>query len=90
MYLWFRIYVERSAYDEFLEKFVAKTKQLVVGDPLDPKTKVGAFVSKDHFERVLRYIEFAKEEGGTILTGGKSPEGFEKGYFLRADHYCWT
>jgi aminomuconate-semialdehyde/2-hydroxymuconate-6-semialdehyde dehydrogenase len=62
-----RIYVERSAYDEFIEKFVARTKELVVGDPFDPKTKVGALVGKDHYERVLSYIELAKEEGQVIL-----------------------
>ncbi len=77
-----RIYVERSAYDEFIEKFVARTKELVVGDPFAPDTKVGALVSKDHYERVLSYVELAKEEGGTILTGGKRPEGLDKGYFL--------
>ncbi|HZG73928.1 MAG TPA: aldehyde dehydrogenase [Chondromyces sp.] len=78
-----RIYVERAAYDAFLEKFVAKTKELVVGDPLDPKTNVGALISEEHFERVKSYIEVAKEEGGNILTGGKTPEGLEdKGYYL--------
>ncbi len=77
-----RIYVERSAYDEFIEKFVARTKELVVGDPFAPDTKVGALVGKDHYERVLSYVELAKEEGGTILTGGKRPEGLDKGYFL--------
>ena len=85
-----RIYVERSAYDEFIEKFVARTKELVVGDPFDPKTKVGALVSKDHYERVLSYIELAKEEGGEILTGGVRPEGLDKGYYLRANNYHWT
>jgi aminomuconate-semialdehyde/2-hydroxymuconate-6-semialdehyde dehydrogenase len=77
-----RIYVERSAYDEFIQKFVAKTKELVVGDPFDPKTKVGALISKDHYERVLSYVDLAKEEGGEVLTGGVRPEGLEKGYYL--------
>ncbi|WCK52316.1 aldehyde dehydrogenase [Aneurinibacillus sp. Ricciae_BoGa-3] len=77
-----RIYVERSAYEEFLEKFVAKTKQMVVGDPFDPKTNVGALISEEHFERVTSYIKLAVEEGGTILTGGQRPEGLEHGYFL--------
>jgi aminomuconate-semialdehyde/2-hydroxymuconate-6-semialdehyde dehydrogenase len=77
-----RIYVERSAYDEFIQKFVAKTKELVVGDPFDPKTKVGALISKEHYERVLSYVELAKEEGGEVLTGGVRPEGLEKGYYL--------
>jgi aminomuconate-semialdehyde/2-hydroxymuconate-6-semialdehyde dehydrogenase len=77
-----RIYVERSAYDEFIQKFVAKTKELIVGDPFDTQTKVGALISKDHYERVLSYVELAKEEGGEVLTGGKRPEGLEKGYYL--------
>lgn len=77
-----RIYVERSAYDEFLQKFVAKTKELVVGDPFDSATKVGALIGKDHYERVLEYIELAKEEGGEIVAGGKRPEGLDKGYYL--------
>ncbi|MCQ6277605.1 aldehyde dehydrogenase family protein, partial [Bacillus sp. V3B] len=77
-----RIYVERSAYDEFIQKFVAKTKELVIGDPFDPKTKVGALISKDHYERVLSYVDLAKEEGGEVLTGGVRPEGLEKGYYL--------
>ncbi|KIL35824.1 betaine-aldehyde dehydrogenase [Cohnella kolymensis] len=77
-----RIYVERPAYEKFLEKFVAKTKELVVGDPFDAKTKVGALISEEHYDRVTSYIKLAKEEGGTIVTGGKRPEGFDKGYFL--------
>ncbi len=77
-----RIYVERAAYDEFIEKFVAKTKEMVVGDPFDPNTKVGALVSKGHYENVKSYIELAKEEGGQILVGGKRPEGLDKGYYL--------
>lgn len=77
-----RIYVERSAYEAFLEKFVAKTKELVIGDPFDPKTKVGAMIGKEHFDKVNEYIQIAKEEGGNILTGGKRPEGLDKGYYL--------
>ncbi|WP_078392571.1 aldehyde dehydrogenase [Shouchella patagoniensis] len=77
-----RIYVERPAYDEFLEKFVAKTKELKVGDPFADDTNVGAMVSKAHYEKVLSYMAIAKEDGGTILTGGKKAEGFAKGFFL--------
>jgi aminomuconate-semialdehyde/2-hydroxymuconate-6-semialdehyde dehydrogenase len=77
-----RIYVERPVYEAFLEKFVAKTKELVVGDPFEPKTKIGALISDEHFQRVSSYIELAKEEGGEILTGGKRPAHLEKGYYL--------
>ncbi|WP_286885855.1 aldehyde dehydrogenase [Aneurinibacillus sp. UBA3580] len=77
-----RIYVERPIYEEFLQKFVAKTKELVVGDPFDSKTKVGALVGEEHYERVTSYIQLAQEEGGQILTGGRRPEGMDKGYYL--------
>jgi aminomuconate-semialdehyde/2-hydroxymuconate-6-semialdehyde dehydrogenase len=77
-----RIYVERSAYDAFLEKFVAKTKELVVGDPFHPDTKVGALISEEHYNKVCSYIELAKEEGGEILIGGKRPDGLDQGNFL--------
>jgi len=77
-----RIYVERPAYEKFLEKFVAKTRELVVGDPLDPNTKVGALVTEEHYNRVNSYLQVAREEGGIFLTGGKRPEGLDKGYFL--------
>jgi aminomuconate-semialdehyde/2-hydroxymuconate-6-semialdehyde dehydrogenase len=65
-----RIFVERKIYDKFKTDFVAKTKELSVGDPLDDKTKVGAIVSKPHQEKILSYIELAKQEGGKILCGG--------------------
>ncbi|MEC1714471.1 2-hydroxymuconic semialdehyde dehydrogenase [Schinkia azotoformans] len=90
-----RIYVERPVYDQFLEKFTAKAKELVVGDPLDSKTNVGALISEEHYNRVKSYIEIAKEEGGEILIGGKTPEELkDKGYYLEPtiivglDHNC--
>lgn len=66
-----RVYVEESIYDKFVPAFVAKTKELTVGDPQVDGTKIGAIVSKDQFEKDLEYIEIAKQEGGTIETGGK-------------------
>jgi len=77
-----RIYVERPIYEAFLEKFVNKTKELFVGDPFDPQSKVGALIGEEHYQRVTNYIQLAVEEGGQILTGGKRPDGLEKGYYL--------
>lgn len=77
-----RIYVERPAYEQFLKKFVEKTEELKVGKPFDSDTNVGALISKEHYDRVNSYIDIAREEGGTILTGGKRPEGLDKGYYL--------
>lgn len=67
-----RIFVERPLYEKFKNEFVLKTKQLLVGNPLDEKTKVGAIVSKGHHEKILSYIELAKQEGGTVLCGGEA------------------
>lgn len=67
-----RIFIEASIYEKFKADFVEKTKQLTVGPPLEADTKVGAIVSKPHYEKILTYIELAKEEGGTILFGGKA------------------
>ncbi len=80
-----RILVERSIYDRFVEEFVKQTGQLVVGDPLDEKTKIGALVSEGHMNKVLSYLDLAKQEGGTIRIGGKRVTlsgRCERGYFV--------
>lgn len=66
-----RIFVERPLYDKFKKDFVQRASALVVGDPLNEKTDMGAIVSKPHMDKILSYIELAKQEGGTILCGGK-------------------
>ncbi len=65
-----RIFVERSLYQKFTDEFVKRTKELVVGDPLDEKTKMGPLNSEAHMKKVLSYIDLAKREGGKILSGG--------------------
>ncbi len=67
-----RIFVERPLYDKFKTDLVARVAMLKVGDPLNPETDVGAIVSKQHFDKIMSYIDLAREEGGTILTGGHS------------------
>ncbi len=68
-----RIFVERTIYDEFLDRFVEKAKKLRVGDPRDPETEVGALISEAHLRKVAGYLDLAKEEGGEILCGGRRP-----------------
>ncbi len=64
-----RIMVEKNIYEKFRDEFVQKTKALKVGPPLDEQTKLGAIVSKPHYEKILSYaIEIAKQEGGKILV----------------------
>ena len=81
-----RIFVERSIYNKFKTEFVEKVSQTVVAHPSDPNAKLGAVVSKSHMEKVLSYVELAKEEGGTVLTGGERvvmDAPYENGYYLR-------
>ena len=67
-----RIFVERPIYERFRTDFVERVNALKVGDPKDETTDVGAIVSKQHFDKIMSYIELAKTEGGTILCGGKA------------------
>jgi aminomuconate-semialdehyde/2-hydroxymuconate-6-semialdehyde dehydrogenase len=94
-----RIFVERTLYKPFVEEFVKRTSQLIIGDPLDEKTKVGALISQDHLDKVLGYIDLARNEGGEILIGGNKvdlPGRCEDGFFVRPavivglNHECRT
>ena len=67
-----RIFIERPMYEQFKGDFISRVRALKVGDPMDADTDVGAIVSKQHFEKIMSYIDLAREEGGTILTGGNS------------------
>tara|TARA_B100001750_G_C15513836_1_gene605526 strand:- start:1252 stop:2712 length:1461 start_codon:yes stop_codon:yes gene_type:complete len=73
-----RILIEESIYDEFVSRLIDETNSMKIGDPSDPETDLGALVSAEHLAKVCSYISLAKEEGGTILTGGSEPEGIPK------------
>ena len=80
-----RLYIHSSIYEQVKERLIEAVKALKIGDPLDDSTRIGAIVSKQHFEKVLGYIELAKQEGGKILLGGEAikPDGFENGWFIQ-------
>ncbi|HUP59885.1 MAG TPA: aldehyde dehydrogenase [Thermoanaerobaculia bacterium] len=75
-----RIFVERAIHDEFVDRFAAATKKLRIGDPMDESTDVGALISEAHLAKVTGYLQLAKEEGGTIVTGGHRVD--RPGWFL--------
>ena len=79
-----RIFVEKSIYEKFKKDFIAKTKMLKVGSPKNPDSNLGAMVSKEHFEKVLNYIENVEKYGGKLLSGGNpvKVENHENGYYL--------
>ncbi len=57
-----RVFVEESIFDEFLEKIVKKVQGIRVGDPLDTNSQMGAIISEDHLQKVLAYVDGAKNE----------------------------
>jgi aminomuconate-semialdehyde/2-hydroxymuconate-6-semialdehyde dehydrogenase len=80
-----RIYIERSVYEQVKAGLLEKVAQLRQGDPADPKTQIGAMVSKVHFEKVCGYLDLARAEGGTILCGGapiQMPAPCNEGWFI--------
>lgn len=81
-----RIYVERPIYGQFKEHFVEIVSKNKVGNPMDKDTKFGALVSEQHLEKVLSYVQHAREnEGYTVLYGGErvTVSGSEKGYYMQ-------
>jgi aminomuconate-semialdehyde/2-hydroxymuconate-6-semialdehyde dehydrogenase len=81
-----RVFVERSAYQDFVDRFIAKTSQLKQGDPLEEKTEQGAIVSKTQLEKVKFYVDLAQKEGGKVALGGTAPKSINErcrdGYFF--------
>ena len=79
-----RLLVDRSIKDEFVDKLVARTKKMVAGDPMDPKTRFGALSSRKQMDTVLDYIESGRREGAALVAGGSRTDiGTGKGYFVQ-------
>lgn len=76
-----RLFIEESIQEEFLHKLKERTEKIIVGNPLDPKTQMGAQVSQEQFNKILGMIEKGRQEGARVLTGGSAAHS--KGYFLK-------
>jgi aldehyde dehydrogenase (NAD+) len=76
-----RLFIESKIHDEFVEKLKKRTESLIVGNPMDPATHMGAQVSKEQFDKILGFIEAGQKEGAKLVTGGKPAH--PKGYFVK-------
>lgn len=95
-----RVLVQDGIYDQFVGRFIEEVEAMKIGDPSDEQTELGALISAEHLEKVEGYIELAKEEGGTVLTGGYPclPKSLEGGNWisptvvsgLKTDSRCST
>jgi len=79
-----RVLVERSVYDEFVDAFAQSAERMVVGDPMDKGTRLGAIVSEKQLDRVMGYVEAGKADGARLVTGGERTTVDGKGNFVTA------
>jgi betaine-aldehyde dehydrogenase len=80
-----RLLLHERIADAFLDGFLKLAGSIRVGDPLDPATEMGPLTSRQHQERVLRYVEIAHQQGGELLLGGAAPEdpGLARGCYVK-------
>ena len=75
-----RLFVEDEIHDEFVDRIAEKDEQRNVGDPFDPATEQGPQVDQAQFDKILQYVEYGKQDGAKLVTGGKRHG--DKGYFV--------
>jgi betaine-aldehyde dehydrogenase len=80
-----RVFVQDSIYDEFVSRVAKRTESMIIGDPANIETQVGALISKQHMEKVLGYIDAAKAAGARLVCGGErvTDKGLENGNFVK-------
>ncbi len=79
-----RLLVEKSIYPEFVAKLAERAKKMLPGDPMDPKTRLGALVSEAQMNRVLGYVASGTKEGARVVAGGERAPINGKGWFVQA------
>jgi len=77
-----RIFVQRPVYEQFVQHLAERARRIRVGMPLDTRTHIGPQTSAEQLAKTMRYIEIGREEGARLVTGGRRPEGFARGYFV--------
>lgn len=79
-----RVFVHKKIRKAFVERLAARTQRMVIGDPLDPATQVGALISENHMNKVLSYITRGRSEGAKLIAGGNraTKNGLGKGFFV--------
>ena len=76
-----RFYIHESKKDQFAKLMVEKTKKLKIGNGMEKDVNLGPLTTKKRLEEIEQLVETTKKEGGRILSGGKRPSGFNKGFY---------
>lgn len=84
-----RLLLHESLYDEVVARVVEQVSAIRVGDALDPASQMGPVNSAGHYQRVLSFVESARQDGAKLLTGGQRPPGadFRRGYWIQPTVY---
>jgi betaine-aldehyde dehydrogenase len=77
-----RVYVQRPVWDEFVARVSDLAADIRLGDPMERTTDMGPLINATQRERVLGFIERARQQGAKVLIGGRVPEGFDKGHWI--------
>ncbi|WP_204331387.1 aldehyde dehydrogenase family protein [Geodermatophilus sabuli] len=77
-----RLLLPATIHDRFVQRLIERLETVKIGDPLDPSTNIGPLISARQRDRVLAYIEGAKQDGATVAHGGGVPEGFDTGFWV--------
>lgn len=80
-----RVFVQEDIYDKFVAALVDAFQKVTVGDPLNPETQMGAQVNKRQAQKILSYVDIARQEGATVACGGDyyTENGCDKGSFIQ-------
>lgn len=76
-----RLFVQDQVFDDVVERLIQRAKKIVIGDPMDDRTTMGALISEAHRNRVAGYVELGSQEGARVLYGGRPPGNLSRGYF---------
>ncbi len=85
-----RLYAHASCFDRVLDGITAAARKLKVGDGLLPTSDLGPLVSQEQWDRVNSYVEIGRQEGAELVTGGKRPQGLDRGFFFEPTVFAKT
>ncbi|MEN9774881.1 MAG: hypothetical protein RL322_1951 [Pseudomonadota bacterium] len=77
-----RILVERRIADDFIARFTERARRIRIGDPMDDATELGPLASRAHMQRVLGFVETARADGCSLITGGRRPDSAGEGFYV--------
>ena len=77
-----RILAPRSRYDEVVEAIAQYARDMAVGDPMNPATMLGPMATERHLEKVMGYIDVARNSDARLVAGGGRPKGLDRGWFV--------